>query len=515
MPKMPKKPGQYLITLLLESMKKNKLVLLISILVFAFLIRIINIDKNPNGFFCDEASIGYNAYLVLKTGKDEFEKKLPIFFKAFGEYKSPVMIYSTIPFVKIFGLNIFSIRLPAIVYGLISIIAIYLLLNLIFDVNTALYGALIFSILPWHFHFSRFNFELMPYIAFALLGLYYWFLYLKNIKIKSLSLSLLFFALSLYSYFPARIIIPLFSLTLFIIYFKKIKKIHLIFIFIFTSILVLPLLIHTLFGGGMSRWYQVNGQVNIEKIIKKYPQYYSFTYLFVKGDIDTPGQFITRHSVRGIGELYYFQLPLILIGIFYLFKKNRHFFYLMLIALLIYPLADIFTNSISPQATRTIFAIIPTTILSAVGLKQLLQSIKSSFFRILIFVILFFSFINFWKLFQKYPLYSSDFWGWQSGPQEIMSYYLTQTKNYDQLCIEGAFNGSYIFTKFFDPQNICRDKCQICDTKIFDPNKRQIFAVTKNYVYDSNIFNIKKTIYYPNLEIAFYIISKNNQNETK
>jgi len=265
----------------------------------------------------------------------------------------------------------------------------------------------------------------------------------------------------------------------------------------------------------MARWHQVNGQINIQKIIKEYPKYFSINYLFAKGDIDTPGQFITRHSVRGIGELYYFQLPLILIGSFYLFKKNRRFFYLMFIALLIYPLANIFTDSSSPQATRTIFAIIPFTILSAIGLKRLLQLVKSQILKILIFVILIFSFINFWKLFQKYPLYSSDFWGWQSGPQEIMSYYIDQSKNYDQLCIEGAFNAPDIFIKFFDPQNICKGKCKICDTKVFNSNKRQIFAVTKDYIYDSKIFSIKKTIYYPNSEVAFYIISQNNQNETQ
>jgi len=497
-------------------MKKNKLFILLLILIFAFFTRIINIDKNPNGFFCDEASIGYNAYSILNTGKDEFGNKMPLFFKAFGEYKSPVMIYSTIPFIKVFGLNIFSNRFPAVIYGLISIIAIYLLLNLIFDINTAIYGAFIFSILPWHFHFSRFNFEgIMPYITFALLGLYFWFLYLKNTKIKFLSLSLIFFALSLYSYFPARIIIPLFSFALLTIYFKKINLKHFIFLVSLTFILVIPLLNHMLFGPGMARWHQVGGQINIQKIIKEYPKYFSINYLFTKGDIDTPGQFINRHSVRGIGELYYFQLPLILIGCFYLFKKNRRFFYLMLIALLIYPLANIFTDSSSPQATRTIFAIIPFTILSAVGLKQLMQLVKSQIFKILIFLILIFSFINFWKLFQKYPLYSSDFWGWQYGPQEIMPYYISQSNNYDQLCLQGVFNAPEIFIKFFDPQNICQDKCQICDTTIFDSSKRQIFAVSDSYEYDSKIFDIKKTIYYPNSEVAFHIISKKIQNENK
>ncbi len=47
----------------------------------------------PSGLNQDETSIGYNAYSVLTTGKDEYGKSYPIYFKSFGDEKLPVYIY--------------------------------------------------------------------------------------------------------------------------------------------------------------------------------------------------------------------------------------------------------------------------------------------------------------------------------------------------------------------------------------------------------------------------------------
>ena len=47
------------------------------------------------GFFCDEAGNGYNAYLLLTTGRDENDERLPLYVWSFGvSYKNPVFIYA-------------------------------------------------------------------------------------------------------------------------------------------------------------------------------------------------------------------------------------------------------------------------------------------------------------------------------------------------------------------------------------------------------------------------------------
>src|SRR3989304_6475119 len=103
-----------------------------AILLFGFFLRFIAIDKIPAGFTPDEASFGYDAYSILNTGKDQWGHTLPLVFESFGDYKSPLYVYITIPSVLVFGLNKFSVRLPNAIIGTLAIYAVYLLVIEIF-----------------------------------------------------------------------------------------------------------------------------------------------------------------------------------------------------------------------------------------------------------------------------------------------------------------------------------------------------------------------------------------------
>ena len=77
-------------------MNKKVRFLLALIFFLGFLVRIWQIDKTPPGLNRDEASIGYTAYSLLKTGKDEYGKTWPLSFKSFGDWKLPLYIYGDI-----------------------------------------------------------------------------------------------------------------------------------------------------------------------------------------------------------------------------------------------------------------------------------------------------------------------------------------------------------------------------------------------------------------------------------
>ena len=100
---------------------------LLIITICAFLLRIVNYQYPP--LLWDEASIGYNAYSLLQTGRDEYGKIFPLIFKSFGDYKPGVYIYLTIPFIAIFGLTELSVRLPSIILGSLLPILLYLLIT--------------------------------------------------------------------------------------------------------------------------------------------------------------------------------------------------------------------------------------------------------------------------------------------------------------------------------------------------------------------------------------------------
>src|SRR3989338_10976950 len=104
----------------------QKILLLLIVILFLFT-RFYKISDIPLSLYWDEASIGYNAYSISQDGKDEWGDFLPVHFRAFGEFKLPVYIYSVVPFVKIFGLNAFSVRLPAVLYSLGIIVLVFFL----------------------------------------------------------------------------------------------------------------------------------------------------------------------------------------------------------------------------------------------------------------------------------------------------------------------------------------------------------------------------------------------------
>jgi hypothetical protein len=403
----------------------------------------------------------------------------------------------------------------------LAIIALFFFTKELFNQKIAIFSALFLALSPWHIHFSRVSLEgLTPFVFFTILGSLYWLKFFKN-KTGGY-LSELFFAISLYCYFPSRIFVPIYGLLLLIISWLKIKADYhaSLKLLVFGLILVSPLVVHLFFGGGFSRWNQVKGDWEILTILKKYFSYFSANFLFFDGDINFTGQFITRHSVKGLGQLYLFQLPLLILGIVWFIKNKFKKPYLMLLFwLLIYPFCDLLTSSVSPQATRTIIGVVPFQIISALGLDYLLNINRNRIFKIsltfLVLIIIFISVINFQKKYNTYPSYSADYWGWQSGPAEIMEYFKDNSSNYDQLCLEGKFNAPHIFIKFYDPANICQGKCQICGYESLDLKSKQLFAVSKE-TYDKlsslNInFNIKHTVYYPSKEVAFIILDFNNK----
>src|SRR3989338_759355 len=113
-------------------MFKNKnlcvLFLLAGIILLAFILRFYRMQTNPPSLYWDEASLGYNAYSILKTARDEHGKFLPLTnFAAFGDYKPPGYIYTAVPAIAVFGLNEFSIRFPSAFFGVLTVVITYLL----------------------------------------------------------------------------------------------------------------------------------------------------------------------------------------------------------------------------------------------------------------------------------------------------------------------------------------------------------------------------------------------------
>ncbi|MDO8657910.1 MAG: glycosyltransferase family 39 protein [Candidatus Levybacteria bacterium] len=513
---------------------KKKLIIIFLILIITLLggiIRSYKLEQVPAGFFCDEAAIGYNAYKLLTTGKDEYGKIFPFFFRSFGDYRLPIPIYSNIPFIKIFGLNEFSVRLTAAFFGTLTIPVVYFLVLELFRRKTiAFFTSFFLAISPWHIHFSRFGSEYIYFSFWFSLGLLLFLVGLRKNK-KIFLLSFLIFGISSYTYYPALFTVPIFIFFIVIIYNREVRqqKIYAVLALLLFLLAFVPFLLGAKNGTILTRWNNVspfksNRSENLlQKMSNTYLAHFSYDFLFEKGDIDFPGHFIRRFSVKGVGELYKFQLPLIILGFFSFFylKKKVKSFFIIIIWFLLYPLGSTLTGTDGggPFAFRSIFGVIPFQITSALGIFLILKSInlnkkilKYSIFTVFIISFIFISAVSFKdylsRYFMEYNLYSSDFWGWQYGPREVMSYFLKNKDSYDKMLLMGNFNAPQIFLKFYDPENKCQSKCQIGGTNLYVPSEKQLFAIDTSRISEipsSLALDIKKTIYYPNNSPAFYI----------
>ena len=106
--------------------------LLLTIVILAALLRLVALDRYPAGLNADEAALGYNAYSLLLTGRDEHGHVWPVNLESFGDFKPGFYAYLLIPFIKFLGLTELAVRLPSALIGVLAVVFIYLLAKEIF-----------------------------------------------------------------------------------------------------------------------------------------------------------------------------------------------------------------------------------------------------------------------------------------------------------------------------------------------------------------------------------------------
>lgn len=417
--------------------------LLTAIFVLFLCTRLYKITEIPSSVYWDEASIGYNAYSIAETGKDEWGEFLPIHFRAFGEFKLPVYIYATVPFIKIFGLNAFSVRLPSVLFSLGSIILIFFLAKKISGSReVGIFSSFFVSISPWFFIFSRTGYEASAGLMFYLFGILF---LLNKLTGKIFVISVISFIFSAYSYNSFRIIAPLSLLILVVFKIKEIKllrRIDLIYIGLSILLIILsstPILRSYIYDSGLSRFQAVSATPG--SFIRNYLSHFSPDFLLA-GDKNL------RSQQTGLGQVYLVDLILFLVGTLYLLKSRYKYKLLPLLLLIISPIPASITKE-SPHALRTIAAIPFISIVSAAGVIALgiwVKKIKTIYLVVVFVYIIFFAnyFLNFENI---YPEKSAN--DWQYGYERIFTDYENEFPNYDRIIISNDYAQPYIFALFY------------------------------------------------------------------
>jgi len=387
-------------------------VFFILVLAFFLITRLYKIGTLPNSVYWDEASIGYNAYSIGTDLKDEWGSFLPLHFRAFGEFKLPVYIYSVTTFVKILELNAMAVRIPAVLYSLGSVIVLYFLTAKITGKKwMGILSSFLLSVSPCFFIFSRTGYEVTAGLFFFLLGTYF----LLSIEQKRIYLffGFIFYIITIYSYNSFRIYSPIFLAILLIYYLFKLKEkkkyigILLMSVFVFITSLIPIYRLYKLDYGG-TRFVQV-GIKSTTDFARNYISHFSPNFLFVSGDGNS------RSQIPGHGELYWIDLPFLLIGLYAIFRKKTFLYFVPLIFLLIAPIPAALTKE-SPHALRSLLLAPSFAMLSVFGVGFIAEKFKKYFALIITVVVMayYFSFEGYAVDFvTKYQTFSATDWQYQ------------------------------------------------------------------------------------------------------
>jgi hypothetical protein len=346
-------------------MYRKSILILFTIVVVGFLLRMYNLSNLP--MYGDELTMVYDTYSILKTGKDSTGQTLPLTFRM-GAGRPGGYIYASIPFVYLFGPTEWGVRSLSVLSSLGIIILMYFLEKKLFSEKIGLIASFLTSISIWDIYLARGGFEAHFALFLALLGITT-FVYGKYIPWA------IAWGLTIFTYPTFKLTLPLIFFVL--IWFNGIKNV------VKNKIFIVSLIILAIFGGlavketfkGVSeqRFLSINifsdanlkqqviQLVNEERtdstlpiflkpifynkplqyfriLLDNYTENLSTNFLYVRGDGNP------RHNPGEWGMLYLVELPLLFVGIFNLWKKEKRSLSLLISWILITPLATMFLN---------------------------------------------------------------------------------------------------------------------------------------------------------------------------
>lgn len=460
-----------------------------STVLLAFLLRFVGISSLPVGFTPDEASFGYDAYSLLKTGKDQWGESWPLTFRSFGDFKLPVYTYLTIPSVAVFGLNEFAVRLPNALIGTLAILATYLLVRELFKKDgqqIAMLAALLLAISPWHIPLSRGAFEANLTTLFLPLGILF---FLKGIeKPGYMFAATIAFGINMFTYHSARILTPVVVLLLFLLFKDRIGSVNKfitthkwpVLLFAFVLFVVANLMLGDAASRGrdvaiynptdrwltvverryeatldglpdfISRLFSNKITYTLDQFISSYLAYFSPQFLFTSG----AGEW-TYGMIPGRGVLYLIELAFLIFA-FVTFSKERDVkkgMLFLLLWVLVSPLPASLAKGPGNAANRVAVMVPALQIISAIGMYYIIKFAKVSklsfskpnFILFLLFFLLVFFLEDYIFHFPARGAEAMLF-----GRREAVEYVKSIADNYQKIIFSRSLSEPHIYVAFFN-----------------------------------------------------------------
>jgi 4-amino-4-deoxy-L-arabinose transferase-like glycosyltransferase len=386
-------------------LKHGTWLLIIGILFLSIVLRFWQLGKIPEGFHLDEAAYGYNAYSLLKTGKDEYGQPFPLILKSFNDYKGALYAYVTIPFVYLFGLNEWSVRAPSALFGVFFVLLTYALVHTISNNRTlAIISMALATFSPVGILLSRVQSDPLLCVFFFYFGYYCWIRWTKKQNMFFFALSIASVVMSFYTYPSSRLFVLPFFVFIGLRHWhtwNKHIRISAVIAFFGIGILVGSMM----FSNAGARFSQLsvfstmNVQLPLEEGIREdgitgvpilatravhnkvmaYGQYFldnfagylSYDFLFRQATQPL------REQVPNAGIALLVELPFLLLGIYTAFKKRLRYAVSAVIWFFLVPAILSVASDETPNVHRFFLAMIPFHLLVALGIIQAYENVRA------------------------------------------------------------------------------------------------------------------------------------------
>jgi hypothetical protein len=435
------------------------------LLAFSLFVRGFSISSLPPELFGDEVDAGYQAYSLLHTGRDLYGQLLPTYIHSLSEWRTPLLMYYTVPTIYLFGNTEWGVRAPEVILGALAPLILFLL---VYEVSRSksisLLTSVILAIMPWHILYSRAAFETVILLDFVMLGTLFF------VKKKYFT-AFLFLFLTPYIYSTASVFVPLWLVCLWLIYKPKFRISYLV-----SLVLLIPFALSLFSGHAAERFGKVGlfdnpeitdaitilrqestapwervfsnkGVFILDKIYTNYLSAFSPEFLFIRGDPTA------RQSLQYIGQLFPYWAPFLVLGLIYLIKQKKYFW---LTWLLLAPIPSALTYDGAYHATRLFMMIPPLAVAVACGIYWPVSQLKKPWavpLYALIWVAFTFQFAaaaNYY--FNHYPQ-KTWIW-WHVGFKDAMTEVAKLSPQYHKIFMNNTYEPAlirFLFYSKYDP----------------------------------------------------------------
>lgn len=380
-------------------LKKFLLHPLLWIFLLALVLRFCQLSTLPAGFHVDEVKIGWNAYSLWLTGRDDWWHAFPLHYDTFGDQRPTGIFYASVPALAVFGLTQFAVRFTPALFGSLAVIGLFFfVLALIGRRRIALLSALLLAVSPWHITLSRASSEGIIAVTLVIFGLTYLIRLLNSPRLSDFLLSLTLLSTAFFFYHTSRLLVPVFVFILICSRFFSVKKIRpllpALLIFIFTSLLTLGFALSPVARGRLSQVSVFTDQdIKVEldrlpfeegqnrvllartlhnkvvlyaaRFVTEYSSYFGGKFFLAPWEAKP-----ARYQTVDRGLLLYIEFVLVALGLIYAAKhlRLRSPFLPLLLLLLVSPLPAAVTVEDAPNLHRALFMSPFLSVLAGLGL---------------------------------------------------------------------------------------------------------------------------------------------------